>query len=107
MSDGNKSVGWVVVMLALAVAYGGWTFLAAQYYQNVDMNAAGEANFFANSFAQIPNFVGVFRYGFSERLWMIVLTGVLEVGVLVLGVLMKKLEGELDGKPRAKSGARR
>jgi hypothetical protein len=30
----SKSIGWVVGMLALLVAYGGWAFLAMDYYRN-------------------------------------------------------------------------
>lgn len=107
MSEENKSVGWVIGMPALAVAYAGWAYLAAQYHQNADLAGDERANFFVNSVTQLPNLVSVIRYGFSERLRMIIATGLLEVGVLVIGVVMKKLEGELDGKRRGKSSARR
>ena len=36
----TKSVGWVAAMLALVVAYFGWAFLAADYFQN-DPNSEG------------------------------------------------------------------
>lgn len=34
MDESNKSVGWVAGMLALTVAYFGWGFMAADYFQN-------------------------------------------------------------------------
>ena len=34
MAGKEKSVRWVVGMGALVVAYGGWAFLAAEFYRN-------------------------------------------------------------------------
>ena len=51
----NKSVGWVVAILALVIAYFGWAFLAAAYFQE-DPTGGHKANFWANSVAQLPNF---------------------------------------------------
>ena len=49
----NKSVGWVAAMLALGVAYAGWGFMAADYFQNDPTETDGKANFWVNSMAQI------------------------------------------------------
>ena len=96
-AEQNKSIGWVIVMMALAVLYFGWAFLATEFFK-VDPDGPPTANLFVNSVAQIPNFFRVMSYGFSERFWMIGVTVGLEVGVLFLGILMKKLEKELWSK---------
>jgi hypothetical protein len=95
MPEQNKSVGWVVGMLALAVAYGGWGFMAADYFQHVDSGGAIKVDFWVNSLNQIPNFFGVIRHAMQNRLWLVLLIVGLEVGVLVLGIVLKKLEKEL------------
>ena len=47
---------------------------------------------------QLPKIVSVIRYGFQERFWMIGTTIGLEVGVVFLWILMRKLERELWSK---------
>jgi hypothetical protein len=94
----NKSVGWVVGMLTLTVAYFGWGFLAAQYFQNDPAGGGGETSFWENTVAQLPNFLSVMRYSFQNRFWMIVLIVAAEVVVLILWVVMRKLERELWSK---------
>lgn len=95
-AEEGKSVGWVVGMLALLVAYFGWAFLAADYFQHDPSQTARETNFWINSVAQLPNLGSVLSYGFRERLWLIGLVVGLKVFVLVLGVVLKKLEKELS-----------
>ena len=90
----QKSVGWVVLMLALVVLYFGWTFLASEYFK-ADPNSPARTSIWANSVAQLSNMPGVISYGFRSRFWIIGLTIGLEVGVLLLGLMMKKLEREL------------
>ncbi len=97
-NEGGKSVGFVVVGLAAIVAYGGWAFLAAEFFQNDPRSPGGKADFWGNSIEQLSNFASVISYGMRERLWMLILVGVLEVGVIVLWVVMKKLEKELWAK---------
>jgi hypothetical protein len=96
MAGENKSVGWVAGMLALVVLYFGWGYLAGDYFQN-DPGAGGaaETNFWVNTIAQVPNFPNVMSYAFTNRLWVIGLIAVLEVGVLILWGVMRKLEKEL------------
>lgn len=96
MADENRSVGWVAGMLALAIAYFGWAFLAADYFQNDPEGGPGQANFWANSVAQLPNLPSVLGYAFRDRLWVIGLIVGLEIGVIVLWLVMKKLERELE-----------
>jgi hypothetical protein len=93
----GKSVGWVALMMGLAVLYFGWAFLATEYFK-VDPNSPTRTNLWVNSVAQIPNFFKVPGYGFSDRFWMIGVTIGLEVGVLILWVFMKKLEKDLWSK---------
>ena len=53
----NKSIGWVVGMLVLTVAYFGWGFLAADYYQNDPSGEGGRTSFWVNTVAptaQLP-----------------------------------------------------
>jgi hypothetical protein len=94
----NKSVGWVAVMLALAVAYFGWGFLAADYFQNNPDGGAEKANFWIKTVTQLPNLPSVISYSFQNRLWMLVLILVGEVAVLILWVVLRKLERELWSK---------
>ncbi len=94
----NRSVGWVAAMLALGVAYAGWGFMAADYFQNDPTETEGKANFWVNSLAQLPNFPSVISHTLQNRMWLIVLMVVAEFGVLVLWGVMRKLERELWSK---------
>jgi hypothetical protein len=98
MADQNKSVGWTVSTLALLVAYFGWGFLAADYFQNDPTQGPGETSFWWNSVAQLPNLPAVLSHGFHQRFWLVALIVLLEVGVLVLWGVLKKMERELWGK---------
>lgn len=103
--SGGKSVLWVVVMLALAVAAAGWVFLASDYYQNDPQAGPGRVNIWANAIQQIPNLPSVAGHALRERPGVLGLIAAAEVGVVVAGAFMKKLEGELNAKPRS-SGQR-
>ena len=98
MAEQGKSVGWVVGMLALVVAYFGWGFLAADYFQNDPTEAAGETNFWINTVAQIPNFPSVMGHAFRNRIGVVGLIVGAEVVVLIFWVVMKKVERELQRK---------
>ena len=98
MDEQNRSVGWVAVMLALAVAYFGWAFLAADYFQVDPTGPRGETNFWGNSISQLANLPRVISHGFQNKFWMIAVVGGAEVGVLILWVVMRKLERELWAK---------
>ena len=91
----NKSVGWVVGMLALAVLYFGWAFLASDYYVNTPGAGPGKANIWVNSITQLPNLPSVVGYAIRNRLWMVVLIAAGELGVLILWGILRKLEREL------------
>lgn len=105
MAEENKSVGWVVGMLALAVVIVGWAFLAADYFQNDPPEGQRKVGFWMNAIQQLPNFPKVMSHALANRRWLLVLIGGLEVGVVVLGLVLKTIERELDGRP--KSAARR
>ena len=55
-------------MIALAIAYFGWAFLAADYYQNGQSEVEGKTNFFLNAFEQLPNIVPVLSHATRNRL---------------------------------------
>jgi hypothetical protein len=93
----TKSVGWVAAMLAVVVAYFGWAFLAADYFQN-DPNSAGKTDFWGNSIEQLSNMASVLSHAFQHRLWLIGIIVGAEVAVMILWVFMKKMERELWGK---------
>jgi hypothetical protein len=95
MPEENKSVGWVAGMLALVVTYFGWGFLAADYFQHTPGAGERETDFWVNSVTQLPNLPSVMSYAFQNRLWLVVVIAVAEVGVLILWVVMRKLEREL------------
>jgi hypothetical protein len=94
----SKSIGWVVGMLALLVAYGGWAFLAMDYYRNYPDDGFGRRSFWMNSVIQLANLPSVVGFGFSNRVWFIILIAVLELLVVVLWIVMKKLERELQSR---------
>ena len=85
-------------MVSLVVAYFGWGFLAADYFQHTPNAGERETDFWMNSIAQLPNLPSVLSHAFQNRLWLVVLIAVAEVGVLILWVVMKKLERELWSK---------
>jgi hypothetical protein len=91
-------VGWVAGMLALTVLYFGWGYLAGDYFQNEAANGPVETNFWINTVAQLPNFFSVMGYSFRNRLWVFGVILILELGVLILWGVMKKLDRELWSK---------
>jgi hypothetical protein len=93
------SVGWVAALLAMVVAYAGWAFMAADFFQH-DPNAGGgeRSNFFVNSFVQLPRFVSVCSHALSNRLWLVILIAIIEVMVIFLWIFMRRLERELRSK---------
>ena len=97
-STQNKSVGWVVGMVALTVLYFGWAFLAADYFQNGGGGSNEKTDFWVNSVAQLQNLPAVITYGLQHRAWGFVVVGVLEIGALILYGVLKKLEKELWAK---------
>jgi lipoprotein signal peptidase len=51
-----------------------------------------------DSITQIPNFGAALSHGFQNRLWLIGLIVILEIGVFVIWLVLKKLEMELWAK---------
>jgi len=116
MADGQKSIGWVVVALAITVAVFGWGFMAGVYANDVEgyrveagqsyrgrprvSIVAGLAAFVATGVREIPNVASVLSYNFSNRLWLPIGILVAEGGVLAAGYGMKKLEQSLEGPPK-------
>ena len=94
----NKSVGWVAGMLALAVAYVGWGFLAAEYFQNVPSAGGERTGFWYNTVAQLPNFPSVMTFSLQNRFWIIGTIIGAEVAVLIFWGVMRKMERELWAK---------
>jgi hypothetical protein len=82
-------------MLAIAVLYFGWAFLAADFFQHDPDAPAAETDFWSNSIAQLANLPKVLGYGFANRLWLIGLFVVAEVGVFILWRVMARLDKEL------------
>jgi hypothetical protein len=103
MDEQNKSVGWVAIALALAVAYFGWVFLAADYFQNDPTETQRKTSVWLNSVAQLPNFPSVVGHALRNRLWVLVGIAVAEIAVLVIWTVMRKLERELWGEPHRPS----
>ncbi len=115
----NKSVGWVAMALAIAVLYFGWAFLAADYHPisgpHMTRRSVGAVGviirLIANSIQELGEFSAVMGHAFRNRMWLIILVIVLEVGVFLLWLMMKKLERELWGpqpaRRRKKPGAAR
>ena len=109
MPNDSKSVGWVAWALAGVVAAAGWGFLAADFFQHDPAaRGVGKENFFANAVEQLPDFPKVMNYALANRTWAFVMIGALEAGVLILGLAMKGLEGELQERPKSwRNGGRR
>ena len=92
LAEQNKSVGWVAGMLALAVAYFGWAFLAAEFFQDDPAGGGGTTDFWANSIDQLANFTSVLGYAYRERFWMLIAIPILELGVLGFWRILKNIE---------------
>ena len=97
----GKSILWVIGALMLAVLGGVWTFAAGDYYQNAGAGG-GSVNMFANAAAQIPNAASVISYTMKTRAWLLIVLVVLEALVFGLGVVMKRVEKDLNGPARGK-----
>lgn len=117
MEESGKSLNWIIAVLMIAIATFGWGFLAGSYTgsqssglsgmtaeerQNMDVRGLGEARreakgaFVANAIAQLPNLPSVISWHFSNRIWLPILILLLEVGALVGGFGMKRLEKQLE-----------
>lgn len=114
--NGHKSIGWVVVALAITVALFGWGFMAGVYANDVEgyrvqgiregyrrprvSIIAGLAAFVWTGVREIPNAPAVLSYNFTKRLWLPITLLVVEGGVVAAGYGMKKLEQSLEGPKR-------
>jgi hypothetical protein len=85
-------------MVAVTIAYFGWGFLAADYFQHGPEGGRGEVDSWINAVAQLPNLPSVMGHAFRNRLWLIVLIVALDLGVLILWDVLRKLERELWSK---------
>ncbi|MBM83957.1 MAG: hypothetical protein CMJ78_25660 [Planctomycetaceae bacterium] len=129
MSDeaSTLSINNVVILLMILVALFAWAMAAAGYAHDAEnwrkdidptedivvpagrktgrvtfLIQAGKAllDFLWNAIVQVPNCVAVISTMFSDRLWLVILTGVLEGGIFAGGHFMKKLEKQLAADPR-------
>lgn len=102
----NRSIRWVVIMLAIAVLAVGWGVLAAAYDSGgigvIGRGRVAQVSFFANALRYLPRFFEVMADSFQHRLWLIITIAVAFVGVFVLGAVMKRLDRELYGSPRSR-----
>jgi len=113
MSEG-KSIRWIVIASMLFVAYIGWGLLAGSYagdahadgvvagrreVAGLTLLASAIYSFIATSLMELPNFFRVISWHFSNRLWLLVLIVLAEVGVAGGGYGLKKLEENLS-QPR-------
>lgn len=83
-------------MLTLVVLDFGWGFLAADYFQNDPTSGEREANFWVNSVTQLSNLPGVLRHTCANRPGVLTLIAGAEVGVLIPGLVMEKVERNLS-----------
>ncbi len=120
MSEQEKSVTWVIIMVMLLIAAFGWAFMAAGYAHSEEgwrggiveagepvrirsgsMRALGAlADFVSNAFFQIPNLGSVIAFNFKNLIWLPILIIVLELSAVFGGYKMKQLEKELQSGPR-------
>lgn len=135
-SEQNKSLLWMVAMVALVIALFGWAFLAAGYAHHAEgwrqggAETADEiggsssgrrgattsvrrvasrafADFVMNAFRQVPNFPQVIAHNLQHRLWLVGLLVGLEGLVIFGGWKLRHLDRELAGHPYEIPGRRR
>lgn len=93
----GKSIAWVIGMLMLAILGGAWVFAAGDYFQAVGKGPARDM--WANAVAQLPNAPAVLGYVFKSRFWLVIAVAVALALAVALGVVLKRVERELE-KPR-------
>lgn len=110
MSDAgeNKSLTWMISVLMLAILALGWAFAASAYAtandtylpDGVPAGSAGyrrgRGRFISNAFEQLPNAPQVLSYTLSSARWVLYVTGGLEVGAVLLGVVGWQLQRRFD-----------
>lgn len=122
MADEGKSVVWIVVAAALFVVVVGWGFLAGSYTgtqaasiserseeeledlntRNVRRASRGAiTEFLVNSIEQLPNLPTVISWHLANRIWLPILILLAFGGVLGGGVVLKRIEQNLN-QPRHK-----
>lgn len=121
MADSEKSVGWVVGVAMLAIAVFGWGFLAGSYASahaeklsemsqderealdsGLPTTRRARGRFFENAIDQLPNFVTVVSWNFSNRVWLPIVIIMSEALAVFGGIKMKSLESELSKPYRPK-----
>jgi hypothetical protein len=102
MSFENAPIGRVMVLVMLLIAFFGWGFAAADFFQHNPEGAAGGTNFWINAFVQLPNFFKVLSHTFQNAIWIVIVFSVVELLALGFWAFAKKMEKEMQGR-----GARR
>ena len=129
----EKSLGWIAVMAMILIAVVAWGCLANSYQSATAvaddsdemymphgpvsarrMRARGGALFVsaaitivANATLQVPNFLTVISWHFSNRIWLPIFFMILEAFVLLGVVGLKKLENKLSGNKKKRKKKRR
>lgn len=116
MPEDEKSLTWIVVAAALVVVVFGWGFLAGSYagahetalsemsadeFRGLDARALARprrsiiAAFVGNSLEQLPNMPTVISWHFANRMWLPMTIGIVMLGVIGGGLVLKKVEQNL------------
>lgn len=123
VADGDKSLTWVVAMVMIAIALFGWGFLAGSYAgahaPNMSEMTAEELKdlgdrtpersrrgaleaFIGNALEQLPNFPTVISWHMSNRAWLPITIVVLEVGAVLGGFVLKRVEKALEAPRKSR-----
>jgi hypothetical protein len=115
MAERGLSIRWVVIASMLLIALFGWGFMAGSFagamakpyseWTQADLDAADSLRnlpnkdnrvaFVSTAIAQLPNLPTVVSWHFRNRIWLPLLIVALEVGVLMGGVALKRVEKDL------------
>ena len=108
MTSDHKSIRWTVTVAMIFVGYLAWGFMAGSYAANSHaggiivnspllfaddiMMISAIDSFVATSILEIPNLPVVISWNFANRVWLPILFFLLEVGILIGGLGLQRLE---------------
>jgi len=93
-------VWYVTLFLMLFVAWLAWAFAAAGYATEQEgLSPFGRRLLKLlvwNALAKLPDLPAVLSYTFREKLWLPIVFAVVEVLIVLLGVVLKVVERQMD-----------
>lgn len=116
-AEHTRTLGWVIVTLALAMTVFCWGLLAGSYAgaqatplsemsdeelaelknsRSRSRRGEGMGQFFAVAVEQLPHLPQVIRWHAGHRRWLLVVVLLLEGGVVAFAVILKRVDAALN-----------